>query len=54
MGAAGLALAGAARLEVTPMILVLLAGLTLRLGVRRTLGAYAVIGAAAAVLMSAQ
>ena len=54
VGAVGLALAGATRLETAPMIAVLLAGLTLRGGVRRALPAVVVVGVAAITLMAAQ
>lgn len=54
IGAAGLALAGCARLETTPMIAVLLAGLVVRLGIRRASPALALVATAGGVLMAAQ
>src|SRR5690606_5897646 len=54
LGAAGLALAGGARMEATPAIAVLLIGLAVRLGVRRALPAFLIVGGTAAVLMTAQ
>ena len=54
IGAAGLALAGCARLETAPAIAVILAGLAVRLGLRRTLPALGLVAAAAGVLMAAQ
>lgn len=54
LGAAGLALAGGARMETTPAIAVLLIGLAVRLGVRRALPAFLIVGGTAAVMMTAQ
>lgn len=54
IGAAGLALAGAARLETTPMIAVLLVGLAVRLGVRRAVPAWLFVAVVAGALMAAQ
>ncbi|HJR58432.1 MAG TPA: isoprenylcysteine carboxylmethyltransferase family protein [Vicinamibacterales bacterium] len=54
IGAAGLALAGSARLETAPAIAVLLAGLVVRLGIRRASPALVLVAAAGAVLMAAQ
>jgi hypothetical protein len=54
IGAAGLALAGCARLETAPAIAVILASLALRLGMRRTLPALGLVAAAAGVLMGVQ
>lgn len=54
IGAAGLALAGSARLETTPIVAVLLAGLVVRLGFRRAAPAIGLVAAVAAVLMAAQ
>jgi hypothetical protein len=54
LGAAGLALAGSTRLEIAPTIAVLLAGLILRLGIRRAAGALALVAASAGVLMAIQ
>jgi hypothetical protein len=54
IGAAGLALAGCARLETAPAIAVILASLAVRLGIRRTLPAVFLIAAAAGTLMAAQ
>ena len=54
IGAAGLALAGCARLETAPAIAVILASLAVRLGMRRTWPALGLVAAAAGVLMAAQ
>ena len=54
IGAAGLALTGAARLETAPAIAVLLAGLIVRLGFRRALPALVLVATAGGVLMAAQ
>ena len=54
VGAAGLALAASARPQIAPIAAVLLAGLGARVGLRRSMGAIAVVGAAAVVLMSCQ
>jgi hypothetical protein len=50
-GGAGLALAGSARSQVVPMVVVLLAGLVVRIGFRRAVPALAVVAGAGAVLM---
>jgi hypothetical protein len=54
VGACGLALAGTARLETAPMLGLLLAGLAVRIGVRRASGAAFIVGAAAVVTMVVQ
>jgi hypothetical protein len=54
IGAAGVALATAARAQVAPMALVLLSGLVARVGWRRALPALVVVGTAASVLMGFQ
>jgi len=54
LGAAGLALAGGARMETTPAIGVLLIGLVMRLGTRRAAPAFLIVGTTAAALMAAQ
>jgi len=53
IGAAGLALAGTARLETSPIVAVLLVGVVVRLGVRRAASALVLVAAAAGVLMAA-
>jgi hypothetical protein len=54
IGAAGVALAGSARLETAPAIAVLLAGLVVRLGIRRAWAALALVATSGGVLMAAQ
>jgi hypothetical protein len=54
LGAAGLALAGGARMETTPAIGVLLIGLAVRLGIKRAAPAFLIVGVTAAALMAAQ
>lgn len=54
IGAAGLALAGCARLETAPALAVLLTGLVVRLGFAKALPALILVGAAGGVLMAAQ
>jgi hypothetical protein len=49
LGALGLALAGAARMQVAPMVVVLLAWMILQVGWRRALGPVATIGVVAAL-----
>lgn len=54
IGAAGLALAGSARLETAPAVALLLAGLLVRLGIRRAWPALVLVAAVGGVLMTAQ
>jgi hypothetical protein len=54
LGAAGLALTGATRMETSPAIAILLVGLRLRLGVRRAAPAWLIVGVVAAVVMTSQ
>jgi hypothetical protein len=54
IGAAGLALAGSARLETAPAIAVLAVGLVMRLGVRRAAPALGLLAISGGVLMAAQ
>jgi hypothetical protein len=54
LGAAGLALAGGARMETTPAIALLLVGLAARLGLRRAFPAFLLVAGTAVVLMAAQ
>ena len=54
LGAAGLALAGSARLETAPMIGLLLAGLVAHVGIRRAFAALVLVAMAAGVLMAVQ
>lgn len=54
IGAAGLALAGSARLETAPAIAVVVSGLVVRLGIRRAAPALGLLATAGGVLMAVQ